>query len=152
MGDPNQGAVGQSPTYPWKYWDEIPISSPNMLESSLARRARLAKAGVAGMGSRGSGWGENGFEWLSNGFLALGWRVLYGEARDRAGAGKLLSGKELGEALGQARSGMGWRVFGIFGFWGNEWARGSLSWANPLVLRHYDAGVPVALAGANLHE
>jgi len=44
------------------------------------------------------GWG-NGFFWVSNGFLALGERVLCSKARRRVGGRKLLSGKELGEAV-----------------------------------------------------
>ena len=39
------------------------------------------------------------FKWVSNGFLALGERELYGKARYRAGLRKLLSGKELGETV-----------------------------------------------------
>ena len=44
------------------------------------------------------GGGENGFKWVLNGFPALGERVLYRQARDGGWVGKLLSGKELGEA------------------------------------------------------
>ncbi len=43
------------------------------------------------------GW-ENGLKWVSNGFLALGDRVVNRKARRRAGLRKLLFGKELGEA------------------------------------------------------
>ncbi len=42
---------------------------------------------------------------------------------------------------------MGWRICGILGFGGNEWALGGLSWAIPFVPRARDVGGPVARTG-----